>query len=61
MGNIQLFWIIKYRRISQYPRIFNYRKGIFKYRLGIFKYQHGYKNDFSILYIKKKVNLSITD
>ena len=53
--------IIKCRRISHYPRIFNYRKGIFKYRLGIFKYRHEYKNDFSILNIKKKVSLSITD
>lgn len=50
--------IIKCRRISHYPRIFQYRKGIFKYRLGIFKYRHWYKNDFSILNIKKKVSLS---
>ena len=54
MGNIQLFWIIKYRRISHYPRIFKYRKGIFKYRLGIMKYRHRYKNGFSILDIKKE-------
>lgn len=54
MGNIQLFWIIKYRRISQYPRIFNYRKGIFKYRLRILKYRHGYRNDFFNFGYKKE-------
>lgn len=54
MGNIQLFWIIKYRRISHYPRIFKYRKGIFKYRLGILKYRHGYKNDFFNFGYKKE-------
>ena len=59
MGNIQLFWIIKYRRISHYPRIFKYRKEIFKYRWGylnigidirmIFKF--GYKKESESIHL----------